>query len=84
MAPDVSAILEGAEPRPDLTPREREVLALIASGHANVGIGKRLSISPKTVEKHRASLMMKLDVHSIAELLVYALKEGLLDEHKQL
>ncbi|MCP5060220.1 MAG: response regulator transcription factor [bacterium] len=84
VASDVSEILEGAAPRPDLTPREREVLALIASGHANVGIGKRLSISPKTVEKHRASLMMKLDVHSIAELLVYALKEGLLDEHRQL
>jgi len=43
-----------------------------------------LFISPKTVEKHRASLMAKLGVNSVAALLVHALREGLLDEHKQL
>jgi len=42
-----------------------------------------LHISQKTVEKHRASLMKKLNVHSVAELMVYALKEGLLDDLKQ-
>ncbi len=68
----------------ELTDREREVLALIARGHANVEIGERLNISPKTVEKHRANLMTKLDVHSVAELLVFALKEGLLDEYTQI
>ncbi len=67
-----------------LTAREHEVLSLIATGHANRAIAERLSISPKTVEKHRGSLMAKLGVHSVAELMVYALREGLLDEHKQL
>jgi DNA-binding NarL/FixJ family response regulator len=81
---EVAAILKAAGPRPDLTHREREVLALIASGNANAAIADRLAISAKTVEKHRASLMAKLQVHSVAELLVYALKEGLLDEHRQL
>lgn len=81
---EVAAILKNAGPRPDLTHREREVLALIATGNANTAIADRLAISPKTVEKHRASLMSKLQVHSVAELLVYALKEGLLDEHRQL
>lgn len=84
VAADVAALLEEAGPRPDLTAREREVLALVASGHGNVAIADRLSISRKTVEKHRASLMAKLDVHTVAELLVYALKEGLLDSHSQL
>ena len=84
IATDISNILEGAAPRPALTLRELEVLTLLASGNVNKTIADRLSISPKTVEKHRASLMAKLDVHSMAELLVYALKEGLLDEHRQL
>ncbi len=67
-----------------LTAREREVLALIATGHANGAIAEKLHISPKTVEKHRASLMAKLEVHSVSGLLTYALREGLLDEHRQL
>ena len=67
-----------------MTAREREVLSLIATGHSNTAIAERLSISKKTVEKHRASLMSKISVHSVAELMVYALREGLLDEHKQL
>ncbi len=74
-----------AEPdREELTAREREVLALIAAGHQNVAIGEKLFISPKTVEKHRASLMAKLGVNSVSALLVHALREGLLDEHSQL
>lgn len=74
-----------AEPdREELTAREREVLSLIAAGHQNVAIGDALSISPKTVEKHRASLMAKLQVNSVSGLLVHALREGMLDEHSQL
>lgn len=74
-----------AEPaRETLTDREREVLALLASGHQNLAIGEKLFISPKTVEKHRASLMAKLGVNSVSALLTYALREGLLDEHRQL
>ena len=84
IAESVRDMLETAVAPTGLTPREREILSLIATGHANIAIGERLSISPKTVEKHRASLMAKLGVHSVAELMVYALREGLLDEHKQL
>lgn len=84
VAAAVRAALQETAPPASLTAREREVLSLIASGHANSAIADRLCVSPKTVEKHRASLMAKLGVHSVAELLVYALREGLLDEHKQL
>lgn len=69
---------------PEITTREREVLALIASGEQNARIAERLCISPKTVEKHRASLMAKLGVNSVSGLLVHALREGLLDEYRQL
>jgi len=67
-----------------LTNREREVLSLLVAGNINAAIAERLHISPKTVEKHRASLMQKLDAHSVTDLLIYALKAGLLDEQRQL
>ncbi|MEP3051018.1 MAG: response regulator transcription factor [Erythrobacter sp.] len=81
---EVSDKLAAEPEREELTAREREVLALIAAGHQNVAIGEKLFISPKTVEKHRASLMAKLGVNSVSALLVHALREGLLDEHSQL
>jgi len=81
---DVQALLENSISAQHLTAREREVLTLISAGLTNKLIAERLSISEKTAEKHRTSLMAKLGVHSMAELLVLALKEGLLDEHKQL
>jgi len=81
---EAQAILTDAPSGEDLTHREREVLSLVASGYQNLDIADRLNISKRTVEKHRASLMNKLDVTSVAELMVYALKEGLLDGHKQL
>ena len=77
-------ILERTTAAAQLTNREREVLSLIAMGHQNSGIAERLSISTRTVEKHRASLMEKVGVHSIAELVAYALREGLLDQQTQL
>lgn len=83
VAGEVRAILERDNAARTLTMREREVLALIAAGLENRGIGERLSISPKTVEKHRGSLMAKLGVHSAAELIVRALREGLLDDVRQ-
>lgn len=67
-----------------LTDRERQVLAFVADGLTNAAIGDRLSISAKTVDKHRTSLMKKLGVHSAAELLSLALREGLLDHHQTL
>ena len=60
-----------------LTSREREILKLIAEGHKNKGIAKDLCISTKTVEKHRANLMKKLDLHNTAELTAYAMEKGL-------
>jgi two-component system response regulator NreC len=61
-----------------LTTREREVLHLVAEGHTNTEIAARLSISPRTVEMHRANLMRKLDLHTQADLIRYALQRGIL------
>ncbi len=60
-----------------LTPREREVLQLIAEGHTNNAIAEILTISVKTVEKHRASLMSKLGVHDLPSLMRTSIKHGL-------
>jgi two-component system response regulator NreC len=60
-----------------LTKREREILKLIAEGHKNKEIADYLCISIKTVEKHRANLMRKLDLHSAAALTAYAMERGL-------
>ena len=62
-----------------LSPREREVLKLIAEGYKNKEIAEDLCISLKTVEKHRANLMKKLDLHNAAALTVYAMQKGLVD-----
>jgi DNA-binding NarL/FixJ family response regulator len=63
-----------------LSPREREVLKLIASGLSNKAIARELDISPKTVETHRGRLMSKLNLHSVAELVRYAVQTGFLSE----
>jgi two-component system response regulator NreC len=62
-----------------LTPRQREVLQLIAEGRANREIAALLHISVKTVENHRNSLMEALDLHSTAELTQYAIRMGIID-----
>lgn len=84
VAHEVLAILEEHSEVPPLTARERQVLHLIADGCNNAEIAKRLSVSAKTVDNHRTRLMAKLDVHSVAQLIAYALKEGLLDQTRQL
>lgn len=61
----------------ELTPREREVLQLIAEGMRTKEIAVRLCIGMKTVEAHRKQIMDKLQIHSIAQLTKYALREGL-------
>jgi DNA-binding NarL/FixJ family response regulator len=66
-----------AEPYDELTPREREVLKLIAEGHTSKEIADMLFISSKTVVGHRAKLMEKLDLHNKAELIKYAIRQGL-------
>jgi DNA-binding NarL/FixJ family response regulator len=60
-----------------LTPRQREVLQLVAEGHTTKDIAKRLEISPKTAEAYRGELMKALDIHDIASLTRYAIRTGL-------
>jgi DNA-binding NarL/FixJ family response regulator len=60
-----------------LTPREKEVLQLIVEGYTNSGIAEALTISIKTVEKHRANLMAKLDVQDLPSLVRAAMQQGL-------
>ncbi|MEM7329299.1 MAG: response regulator transcription factor [Pseudomonadota bacterium] len=79
IARDVVTLLETETTGADLTPREREVLASIAAGLTTTQIGERLFISPKTVEKHRASLFEKFRVSSVAALVTAAFKGGYLD-----
>lgn len=66
-----------------LTDREREVLRLLALGHTNQEIAKLLFVSARTAETHRAHIMQKLGLGSRAELVRYALAQGLLDEGRQ-
>jgi len=60
-----------------LSPREREVLQLIAEGKTSALIGESLHISVKTVETHRQQIMVKLKIRTVAELTKYAIREGL-------
>ncbi|MGI9133527.1 MAG: response regulator [Rhodoferax sp.] len=66
---------QGVDP---LTPRQREVLQLIAEGHSTKEIARRLDLSIKTVETHRTQLMKQLDIHEVAGLVRYALRTGLI------
>ncbi len=61
-----------------LTPREQEVCTLLAYGHTNAEIAKKLFISERTVETHRTNLMAKLDIKSRAQLVHFAIDHGLL------
>lgn len=61
-----------------LTPREREVLQLVAEGHTNNSIASTLNISVKTVEKHRANVMTKMEVNDLASLIREGIKQGLI------
>lgn len=62
-----------------VTMRERQILKLIAEGHTNKSMANYLSISVKTVEKHRANLMKKLDLHNVSALTTYALEKGIIN-----
>ncbi|MEZ5359712.1 MAG: response regulator transcription factor [Candidatus Zixiibacteriota bacterium] len=74
----VSWLREGNKiPESPLTGREREVLQLLAEGKSTKDIADLLFVSIKTVESHRKQIMDKLNLHSIAELTKYAIKEGL-------
>ena len=61
-----------------LSEREREVFQLIAEGHSNKAIADVLSISSGTVETHRARIFQKLDLHNTAEVVLYAVRRGVI------
>ena len=65
-----------------ITQREREVLKLLAEGHTNKEIADFLNISVKTVEKHRANIMQKTDLHNASALTAYAIEKGLVSPQK--
>jgi DNA-binding NarL/FixJ family response regulator len=68
-----------AEPaqRSRLTPREREVVQLLAEGKTTKEVAVALNLSVKTAETHRTNIMRKLDLHSVADLTLYALRKGI-------
>ena len=66
------------DPYETLSEREREIFQLIAEGHSNKDVALILSISPATVETHRAHILQKLDVHNTAELVLYAVRKGVI------
>lgn len=80
LSPDVQRLCGTVSLSPDQTPtaREREVLSLIAAGLSNKAIARDMGISVKTVEKHRDSVMRKLNAHNAASLLLRARESGLL------
>jgi DNA-binding NarL/FixJ family response regulator len=84
LSPRVSETLEhthrGDDEPPALSPRQREVLRLIALGRATKEIAYQLGLSPKTVETHRAQIMERLGIRDVAGLVRYSLRQGLIHE----
>jgi DNA-binding NarL/FixJ family response regulator len=70
---------ETAGPREPLSPREQEVLKLIAEAHTNREIGEILHLAEKTVESHRANILRKLGMRDRVELVRYAIRRGLVE-----
>ena len=81
---DAAQLIETAQNVKNLTSREHQILSLVASGQTTKSIAQALGVSPKTVEHHRANMMTKIGVNSLAGLLAYAVREGLLDGQNQL
>jgi DNA-binding NarL/FixJ family response regulator len=65
-----------------LTPRQREILQLIAEGHSNKQIAKILKSSTKTIDSHRANIMSRLGIHNLPGLVRYAMRHGLVPLEK--
>jgi len=77
IARDLRAALDAPSAMTTLTMRERQILELVAQGRSNGEIAAVLNISIKTADNHRTNLMRKLEVHSVAELMSLAQREGL-------
>ncbi len=60
-----------------LTKREREILELVAEGKSNKEVAALLNLSPYTVETHRAHILHKLNLHSVPDLILYAVRKGI-------
>jgi two-component system response regulator NreC len=76
----VDAYLAGTEPPADpLTPRERQVLQLIAEGRTTKEVAQLLGTSVKTAESHRSRIMQKLEIHETASLVRYAIRRGVIE-----
>jgi len=69
----------GASSLEGLTPRQREILQMVAEGKSTKEIAYSLEVSVKTVESHRAAIMERLAIHDVAGLVVFAIKSGLID-----
>jgi len=69
---------DSARTRPRLTPREREILQLLTEGKSNKEVASLLGISVNTAEAHRANIMLKLNLHSLAELVHYAIRNNII------
>jgi DNA-binding NarL/FixJ family response regulator len=69
--------VRGKHPRDILTPRQRETIQLIAEGKSNKEVAVTLGISVKTVEAHRANIMLKLNLHSVTDLVHYAIRNDI-------
>jgi len=75
--PRLGAVAEKSSAAPALSTRELEVLQLIVNGKSNKDIATVLGLSANTVAVHRANIMQTLGIHNTAELVVYAIREGL-------
>ncbi|MEL6620806.1 MAG: response regulator transcription factor [Pseudomonadota bacterium] len=80
--PGVAELLETSQGSA-LTAREHQIVGLVVQGLNNREIGERLGVSTKTVDNHRTNLMRKVGVHSVAELLAFAVREGLLEASRE-
>ena len=79
IAPECLSLIEDQPETASLTPRERQTLHMILSGRTTKEVAAAQGISPRTAEKHRASLMTKLQVKSVPELMARAVKDGLIE-----
>lgn len=78
----IQRVGQGDQPLAHLTGRQREILQLIAEGGSTKEIARKLNVSVKTVETHRAQLMERLDIHDVAGLVRFAVRHGLVGTEK--